>query len=103
MLYVIESDDASEPVRVIVNFAVSPDSLADESVAARRTTGIGLVPGLISMNEILLLLEPVALEMVSRPSATVTVLVPSTQRLEVVGVPSTVRTPSTLILKMLST
>jgi hypothetical protein len=48
--------------------------------------------------KILLLSEPLALVTVNLPSLTVTVFVPSTQRDASVGVPSTVSTPSTLIL-----
>ena len=49
------------------------------------------------MKQTLLFFEPVPLLTVNRPSLTVTVRVPWTQREELVGVPETVRTPSTLI------
>ena len=48
------------------------------------------------------MLDPPALRTVSRPSVTVTVEVPSTQRVEVVGVPFTVRMPSTDVRNTLS-
>src|SRR5689334_18994700 len=56
----------------------------------------------MSTKQILLLLAPVALLIVSFPSETVTVLVPSTQCVVLDGLPLTVSTPSTLSLKMLS-
>src|SRR5437870_5016055 len=54
--------------------------------------------GLISMKSSLLLTAPAALVMVSRPSLTITVLVPSKKRLPLVGLPLTTSTPSTLTL-----
>ena len=56
----------------------------------------------ISTKQILLLLAPAPLRIVRRPSVTVTVDVPSIQRVVVVGVPVTVRTPSTVIRNTLS-
>jgi hypothetical protein len=46
--------------------------------------------------------EPLAFVIVSRPSVTLTVLVPSTKRDDVVGVPLTTSVFSTLNLKTLS-
>ena len=46
------------------------------------------------MKQILLFCAPAPFVTVSLPSVTVTVLVPSIQRVLVVGVPLTVRTPS---------
>src|SRR5436189_156129 len=57
--------------------------------------GGGGTTGVISTKSSLLLVAPVALVIVSLPSATVTVLVPSKKRCPLVGVPLTVCTPST--------
>ncbi len=53
----------------------------------------------MSTKQSLLLDEPVAFVIVNRPSVTVTVAVPSIQRVAEVGVPLTVSTPSTFVLK----
>ena len=58
--------------------------------------------GVISRKQILLLLAPAPLRIVSRPSLTATVDVPSIQRVDVVGVPLTIRTPSTVVRNTLS-
>jgi len=59
----------------------------------RRLTGCSYC-GVISTKHSLLLLAPEALVSVRRPSVTVTVVVPSIQRVAEDGVPLTVRTPS---------
>jgi hypothetical protein len=56
----------------------------------------------MSTKQILLLLAPLPLRIVSLPSVTVTVDVPSIHRVVVVGVPFTVSTPSTVIRNTLS-
>ena len=57
---------------------------------------------LSSTKHILLLLAPAPLRIVSRPSVTVTVAVPSIHRVPVVGVPVTTSTPSAVVLNTLS-
>src|SRR5687767_3822275 len=64
--------------------------------------GAGVVASLISRKASLLFRYPLALVMVSRPSATVTVFVAVTNRLPVVGVPLSASTPSALNAYLLS-
>ena len=68
-----------------------------EAGVATRSVGAAETPpvlGVISMNAILLLTAPVPLVTVSRPSLTVTLAVPSMNRLPLVGVPLTTLVPS---------
>jgi len=57
--------------------------------------------GVISRKQILLLPAPAPLRIVSLPSLTATVAVPSIQRVDVDGVPLTTRTPSAATRKTL--
>src|SRR5690242_15036022 len=91
------------PVRVIVKAReVGPDSAAlvvGAEMVTLGSVGAATPVWVTSIKLILLLLAPLGLLSVSRPSVTVTLFVPSTKRDDVVGVPSTTRTLSALILK----
>jgi hypothetical protein len=103
ILYVTASGCVVSPVRVKVKApGFVPASEADESVAATETLGSAGSTESMSMNASLLFDEAVALVMVSRPSVTFTVFVPSTKRDDVVGVPLNTSVFSTLNLKTLS-
>ena len=77
---------------------VSPSaSIESRAPGSRKANPVKPVAGVISIKQISLFLAPEPLVMVNRPSLTVMSRVPEIHRVELVGVPETVRSPSALM------